>query len=154
MRNGDSTQSGFLGDRQQFVRDVIVNVLANLIAAAIIYLFGVLVGLFPGQVTPTVVASLVLIGSVAAMVGIGLVAPRWAGHPAHPLVYTFTLGAAIACAWAAIYIEGLHVVLRITAGLFAVLLALLFAIQVALLIYGRKLDRQWAAERRDRPTDD
>src|SRR5256885_180504 len=60
----------FLGDREKFARDVVVNVIANLVAASIIYLIGALIGLLPRSSAALAIASMtVLAGS-----GLGLLA--------------------------------------------------------------------------------
>lgn len=60
----------FLGDREKFARDVVVNVIANLVAASTIYLIGALIGLLPMSSAAFAIASMtVLAGS-----GLGLLA--------------------------------------------------------------------------------
>lgn len=57
--------SGF----RKLLRDVGVNILANLIAAALIYLLGVIVGLFPSaRVAVIAASSIVLVGVVTVQV--------------------------------------------------------------------------------------
>lgn len=46
-----------------FIRDVAVNVLANLIAAAIVYLLGIFVGLFPSTAEAVKLAIVVIFGA-------------------------------------------------------------------------------------------
>ncbi|WP_089021454.1 hypothetical protein [Micromonospora coriariae] len=53
-------REGFIGDRKRFARDVLVNVLANLVAAAIIYMLAALVGLLPRNAAAFTVAGSVL----------------------------------------------------------------------------------------------
>jgi len=66
-----------------FARDVVVNVLANLIAAAVIYLLGILVGLFPrttGAVNLAITVILVASFIVLAIAAIS----RSRMHPKRP----------------------------------------------------------------------
>jgi hypothetical protein len=65
--------SQLLKGRRAFARDVAVNVFANLVAAAIIYLSGAMIGLFPSDIWATL-ASAAVIG--AAVVVLGFVLAR------------------------------------------------------------------------------
>jgi hypothetical protein len=51
----------------RFARDVLMNVVATLIAAAIIYLLGVAAGIFPTVEGLVLIAAVMLIGGVAAV---------------------------------------------------------------------------------------
>ncbi|GAA2579501.1 hypothetical protein GCM10010435_65810 [Winogradskya consettensis] len=53
----------FIGERQRFARDVVVNVLANLLAAAILYILGVAVGLLPRS-GPALFIAFVITGTL------------------------------------------------------------------------------------------
>jgi hypothetical protein len=66
---------GFIGSRTGFARDVLVNVLANLIAAAIIYLGAVAGGLLTAELVP---AAVLLLASAAGGLAAGsLVVRDW-----------------------------------------------------------------------------
>ncbi len=69
----------FLGDRETFARDVVVNVLANLVAASIIYLIGALIGFLPRSSTAVAIASTtVLAGSgLGLLVADGIIRSRY-----------------------------------------------------------------------------
>lgn len=63
---------------RSFARDVLVNVLANLLAAAVIYLVGALVGLFPRSPSAILVAAFFVLFAISIFVYVG-----------HTLIYRF-----------------------------------------------------------------
>jgi hypothetical protein len=72
MAEDDESESSLLGRRRGFARDVAVNLLANLAAAAIIYLVGVALGLFPGDAMIVFLAIVIVLiatgGGIAALI--------------------------------------------------------------------------------------
>ncbi len=82
-----------------FGRDVGVNVLANLIAAAIIYLLGVLAGLLPRSPQLLVAASLVVLSSLTFALGTVLI-PRIGDHRWRRAVRTLMIIFPFACGFA------------------------------------------------------
>jgi hypothetical protein len=68
--------------RQQFARDVLINVLANLIAAAVIYLAGAIAGVLPrrpGLIFVSVTLLIAGLGFAAAIAGVVTKGPRKSG---------------------------------------------------------------------------
>lgn len=105
-----------IGDRVKFARDVLVNVIANLLAAAIIYLLGVMAGLFPRDAILIGIAIAVSVLGLAGSVKL-MNSDRWSSVFRTVLTGVIAAVGLIGCVAVAILAPDWNVAMRVIAVL-------------------------------------